>query len=111
MGKESAGIAHMANSNQEPAIYAVIQTGGSTHEHYMHSFSEERAAAAYMKKAKRASYQCIGPFEIPLPAEGNLTRIAARTVEWLKAEGYRNDEHIIDLERAVLEAQKDLRLS
>lgn len=101
----------MTNSNHEPAIYAVIQTGGSTHEHYLHAFSEERAAAAYMRKAEHASYRCIGPFEIILPAEGELARIAAKTVEWLKREGYRNDEHTLDLERAALEVQKDLRLS
>jgi len=101
----------MAKNNYEPAIYAVIQTGGSTHEHYLHSFSEKRAASAYIRKAKRASYRCIGPFEILLPAEGNLARIAAKTVEWLKREGHRNDEHTLDLERAVLEVQKDLRLN
>ena len=101
----------MANRNHEAEIYAVIQFGGSSHEYYLHSFSEERAAAAYMKKAARASYRCIGPFEILLPAEGELARIAAKTVEWLKREGYQNDENTLDLERAVLEVQKDLRLS
>ena len=101
----------MTNRNHEAEIYAVIQFGGSTHEYYLHSFSEERAAAAYMKKAARASYRCIGPFEISLPAEGELARIAAKTVEWLKTEGYRNDERTLELERAVLEVQKDLQLN
>ena len=101
----------MAKNNHETVIYAVIQFGGSTHEHYLHSFSEERAATAYMRKAKRASYRCIGPFEVLLSAEGDLARTAVKTIEWLKREGYRNDEHTLDLERAVLEVQKDLRLS
>jgi len=100
----------MTNKTHEPEIYAIIQFGGSMHEYYLHSFSEERAAAAYVRKAARASYRCIGPFEISLPAEKELARIAAKTVEWLKTKGYRNDEHALDLERAVLEVQKDLRL-
>lgn len=101
----------MKNKNYEAEIYAVIQFGGSTDEYYLHSFSEERAAAAYMRKAVRASYRCIGPFEILLPAKGQLARIAAKTVKWLKREGYRNDKHTLDLERAAVEVQNDLRLS
>ena len=111
IGRESAEIADMANRNHVAEIYAVIQFGGSSHEYYLHSFSEERSAAAYIRKAERASYRCIGPFEILLPAEGDLVRIAIKTVKWLKKEGYRNDEHTLDLERAVLEVQKDLHLS
>ncbi len=101
----------MANDQHETAIYVVIQTGGSTHEHYLHSFAEKRAATEYMSKATRASYRCIGPFEILLAAEANLARVAARTVEWLKSEGYQNDEHTRDLERAVFDLKKDLRLN
>ena len=55
IGAESAEITRMTNSNHEPVIYAVIQTGGSSDEHYLHSFSEECAAAAYMRSADRKS--------------------------------------------------------
>ena len=111
MRTESAGIARMANRNHEANIYAVIQFGGCSHEHYLHSFSEERAALAYMRKAERASYRCIGPFEISLRAEADLARIAAKTVRWLKMQGYRKDEHTIKLGRAIREVKKSLRLS
>ncbi len=104
-------ITSMKNKGQEAKIYGVVQFGGSSGEYYLHTFSKKGLAKAYIKSAERASYECSEPLEVFLPAEGELTRVAARTVKWLKKGGYGNDEHTLDLERAVLEVKKDLSLT
>ena len=101
----------MFRSNRETEIFAVIQFGGTKDEQYLHSFSKKRAATNYMRQAKRASYQCIGPFSILLAAEGNLARVAKETIEWLKQEGLERDQHTLNLERALAEVQNDLAIA
>ena len=100
----------MTKSNRETEIFAVIQFGGTRDEQYLHSFSKERDATTYMKRAKRASYQCIGPFSILLTAEGDLVRVVKETIEWLKSEGFERDQHTLDLERALAGVQNDLAI-
>jgi hypothetical protein len=105
---KAAEIGLMKGNSQDAKIFAVVQFGGSTGELYLHSFSKRRLAESFIKSAARASYECSEVFEIPLPAEGNLTQIAAKTVKWLKKKGYGEDEQTKNLERAMLEVKKDL---
>lgn len=107
-GLKPAGIELMKGSGQNAKIFAVVQFGGSAGELYLHTFSKRRLAQSYIKSAARASYECSEVFDIPLPAEGILTQVAAKTVKWLNKEGYGDDEHTLNLERAVLEVKKDL---
>jgi hypothetical protein len=48
------------------SIWIVIQHGGSSSELYPHSFDSKGDSIAYIKSAKKASYDCDGPFEISL---------------------------------------------
>jgi hypothetical protein len=98
----------MKGSGQDAKLFAVIQFGGSTGELYLHTFSKRTLAESYIKSAARASYECSEVFDVPLPAEGILTQVAEKTVKWLKNKGYGDDEHTLNLERAVLEVKKDL---
>lgn len=107
----SAEIDCMPKNNHEPEIFAVIQFGGTSREQYLHSFSKQRDATSYIRKAERASYQCLGPFSILLSAEGNLARTSAETIEWLQSQGFGGDQHTLDLERALAEVEDDLNLS
>lgn len=86
-------------------IYAVVQFGGSSGEHYVHSFVEKHDADAYVRETERSSYHCIGPFEIQLPAESNLASVAAKTVQWLNSIGFRDDPHTLELKHATAEVK------
>lgn len=48
-----------------PPTWVVIQHGGSSVEKYEHSFDTKREALDYIKDAKKHTYDCDGPFEVP----------------------------------------------
>jgi hypothetical protein len=101
----------MPKSDHEPQIFAVIQIGGTSREQYLHSFSKLSDAASYIGKARRASYRCLGPFSILVPAEGNLARSSAEAIDWLQKQGLGSDQHTLDLEHALAGVKDDLNLS
>lgn len=49
------------------AIHVVLQMGGSTAEHYFHSFGKSGDAELFIQSAEAASYECYGPEQINIP--------------------------------------------
>ena len=84
-----------------PTLFIVIQCGGSSREHYHHSFLDEPSALAYIKRANLAAYICLGPFLIPLPEIDDLTESACKTVAWLDKVGYGKNRVTANLKRAL----------
>jgi|GEM_PF-5088031 len=109
--KEPAAISRMPNTIQEIALQVVIQFGGSSNEHYLHSFLNETAARRYIRSAAKASYSCIGPFPLLLPGIFELADVAKTTVEWLNLNGFRDTPLTNNLNSALAQFEREYPLN
>jgi len=58
---------------QSKNLYLVIQQGGSSSELYVHPHDTRKEAKADMKSCAEASYNTVGPIEIPASLSGLIT--------------------------------------
>ena len=89
-----------------PAIYIVLQTGGSSAEHYFHSFSREASALDFVKGAAEASYRCVGPERIELSEFENLISSSQKVLTQLKRQNHCDTDAVDELQRALTEVAR-----
>lgn len=89
-----------------PAIYIVLQTGGSSAEHYFHSFSREESALNFVIGAVEASYQCVGPARVELPEFENLISSSQKVLTQLKRQNHCDADAVDELQSALTEVAR-----
>ena len=97
----------MPNTIQDIEIQVVIQFGGTKNEQYLHSFLSEAAAERFIRSADEASYRCLGPFSLLLPAIPQLMDAAKKTVDWLNSNGFRDTQLANNLNSALAEVERE----
>lgn len=94
---------------RDPQILIVIQFGSTREEQYLHSFYNEGEAKRFVRRARRASYRCIGPFGVALPELGDLACAAKAVVCSAKRKRGRS-QHVRRLARSLAAVRKEFRL-
>ena len=84
-----------------PKLFVVLQNGATSGEQYLHAFNRQKDAARFKKRARRASYECSTPLEVPVPEIRTLTEELAKTVLWLRRMGFRGTPRERSLKRAL----------
>jgi hypothetical protein len=109
--KEPAAIVGMPNTIQEIELQVVIQFGGTSKEHHLHSFLNEATARKFIRSAAKASYRCLGPFSLPLPGLLELADVAKNTIEWLDSNGFRDTPLANNLNSALAHVEREYPLN
>ena len=91
-----------------PAIFVVLQTGGSSYEHYFHSFETEDAATRFVEAAEAQSYRCIGPERLELGEFVNLIFASRNVLMELKQKQYEKFNVVTALEEALSDIERKL---
>jgi hypothetical protein len=91
-----------------PAIFVVLQSGGSSSEHYFHSFDNEGVATRYVENAEAQGYQCIGPERLELGEVANLMIASRKLLIQLQRKGYEELDAVPVLEAALSEIEQKL---
>jgi hypothetical protein len=92
-----------------PALYIVLQKGGSRAEQYFHSFSREGSAMDFVKSAEEASYTCVGPERIELAEFTDLISASQKVLTQLTQHNYCDVGAVNDLQNALAEVSARFR--
>jgi hypothetical protein len=97
----------MSNTIQEIELQVVIPFGGTSKEHYLHSFLNEATAKKFIRSAAKASCRCLGPFSLPLPGILELADVAKNTIEWLDSNDFRDTPLANNLNSAFAHVERE----